>query len=47
MRVDPGTFFEAKFWDSGWLHVAGLDEAGRGALAGPGTRWYNGRVTGE
>ena len=35
MRVDPGTFFEAKFWDSGWLHVAGLDEAGRGALAGP------------
>jgi ribonuclease HII len=35
MRVDPGTFFESKFWDSGWLHVAGLDEAGRGALAGP------------
>jgi len=35
MRVDPGTFFEEQFWESGFFHVAGLDEAGRGALAGP------------
>jgi ribonuclease HII len=35
MRVDPDTFFESELWDSGLLHVAGLDEAGRGALAGP------------
>lgn len=35
MRVDPDTFFESQFWESGLLHVAGLDEAGRGALAGP------------
>ena len=34
-RVDPNTFFESNFWDSGLCHVAGLDEAGRGALAGP------------
>ena len=35
MRVDPDTFFESQLWDSGLLYVAGLDEAGRGALAGP------------
>jgi ribonuclease HII len=35
MRIDPNTFFESQLWDSGLLHVAGLDEAGRGALAGP------------
>ena len=35
MRVDPDMSFESKFWESGLLHVAGLDEAGRGALAGP------------
>lgn len=35
MRVDPDTFFESRLWESGLLHVAGLDEAGRGALAGP------------
>ena len=35
MRVDPDTFFETQLWESGLLHVAGLDEAGRGALAGP------------
>ena len=35
MRVNPNTFFESQFWDRGWLHIAGLDEAGRGALAGP------------
>jgi ribonuclease HII len=34
-RVDPDTFFESQLWDSGLLHIAGLDEAGRGALAGP------------
>lgn len=33
--VNPTTFFESKLWKSGLLHVAGLDEAGRGALAGP------------
>ncbi|MGZ9235463.1 MAG: ribonuclease HII [Anaerolineales bacterium] len=35
MRANPDTFFESQLWDSGLLHVAGLDEAGRGALAGP------------
>jgi ribonuclease HII len=35
MRVDPDTFFETELWNSGLLYVAGLDEAGRGALAGP------------
>jgi len=35
MRVDPDTFFESGLWDSGLLHVVGMDEAGRGALAGP------------
>ena len=35
MRADPDTFFESQLWDSGLLYVAGLDEAGRGALAGP------------
>lgn len=34
-RVNPNTFFESRLWQSGLLHVAGLDEAGRGALAGP------------
>ena len=27
--------FERVFWEEGWTHVAGVDEAGRGALAGP------------
>ena len=35
MRVNPDTFFESQLWESGLLHIAGLDEAGRGALAGP------------
>lgn len=35
MRVNPTTFFESRFWKNGLYHVAGLDEAGRGALAGP------------
>jgi len=35
MRVNPTTFFESELWNSGLQYVAGLDEAGRGALAGP------------
>jgi ribonuclease HII len=35
MRVDPDLKFERRFWRGGWACVAGLDEAGRGALAGP------------
>jgi ribonuclease HII len=34
-RTIPDTFFESELWGSGLLHIAGLDEAGRGALAGP------------
>ena len=34
-RINPDTFFESQFWNSGVLPIAGLDEAGRGALAGP------------
>jgi ribonuclease HII len=34
-RTSPDTFFESELWESGLLYVAGLDEAGRGALAGP------------
>src|SRR5512145_772125 len=34
-RVDPNIFFETELWKSGLRYVAGLDEAGRGALAGP------------
>jgi ribonuclease HII len=34
-RVDPDTFFETELWQSGLRYIAGLDEAGRGALAGP------------
>jgi len=35
MRVDPDTVFESELWKSGIQYIAGLDEAGRGALAGP------------
>ena len=35
MRVDPDLAFERRFWRGGCTYVAGLDEAGRGALAGP------------
>jgi len=35
MRVDPSLAFERRFWRGGCTYVAGLDEAGRGALAGP------------
>jgi len=31
----PNLHFECRFWDAGLTCVAGLDEAGRGALAGP------------
>jgi ribonuclease HII len=34
-RVDPNTKFETELWRSGLRYIAGLDEAGRGALAGP------------
>ncbi len=35
MRIDPDLKFERRLWKSGLTFVAGLDEAGRGALAGP------------
>lgn len=35
MRVDPDLTFERNLWRSGLKYIAGLDEAGRGALAGP------------
>ena len=35
MRTDPGLTFEQELWQGGLCHIAGLDEAGRGALAGP------------
>ena len=31
----PDFYFEARLWDQGYRYVAGIDEAGRGALAGP------------
>ena len=31
----PNISFEKKLWNAGLNHVAGIDEAGRGALAGP------------
>ena len=41
-RIDPSLIppapdlqFESGLWDSGLHHIAGIDEAGRGALAGP------------
>lgn len=35
MRTDPDLTLERQLWKSGLTYVAGLDEAGRGALAGP------------
>jgi ribonuclease HII len=35
VRVKPTTKLESDLWAGGLLYVAGLDEAGRGALAGP------------
>lgn len=32
---NPDLSFEIPYWQSGIMHVAGLDEAGRGAWAGP------------
>jgi len=41
-RIDPAVIpsspnlqFEKEIWDAGLDHIAGIDEAGRGALAGP------------
>lgn len=34
-RIPPSLDFESAFWRDGYQFVAGLDEAGRGALAGP------------
>ncbi len=35
LPVTPHLFFEARLWQQGLSRVAGIDEAGRGALAGP------------
>lgn len=35
MRAEPDLDFERRLWRGGLKHIAGLDEAGRGALAGP------------
>jgi ribonuclease HII len=37
MISNPDLTYEKEFWQSGFNRVAGLDEAGRGALAGPVT----------
>jgi ribonuclease HII len=37
MIAIPDLRLEKKFWQSGLLRIAGMDEAGRGALAGPVT----------
>ena len=34
----PELYFEYSLWGCGVVYVAGLDEAGRGAWAGPGAR---------
>lgn len=34
-RADPDLAFELELWNEGIQYIAGLDEAGRGALAGP------------
>ena len=31
----PDLSIEKRLWDAGWAQIAGIDEAGRGALAGP------------
>lgn len=35
MKNNPNTSFESDLWNEGLIYIAGLDEAGRGALAGP------------
>jgi ribonuclease HII len=37
MIVTPDLTFEKRFWQSGLANIGGMDEAGRGALAGPVT----------
>ena len=34
-RLEEMTRLEREFWDAGRLRVAGMDEVGRGPLAGP------------
>jgi ribonuclease HII len=34
-RTDPSLLFENNLWQGGLRYIAGMDEAGRGALAGP------------
>ena len=31
----PSLDYEQTLWEAGYRHIAGIDEAGRGALAGP------------
>ena len=33
--IKPTLQFEKRFWSHGLTHIAGIDEAGRGAMAGP------------
>ena len=35
LPITPHLFFETRLWQEGLNYVAGIDEAGRGALAGP------------
>ena len=35
MKVDPTLTYEEALWEQGSFYVAGIDEAGRGAWAGP------------
>jgi ribonuclease HII len=35
MISNPDLHYEREFWQTGFRYIAGLDEAGRGALAGP------------
>lgn len=35
MISNPDLHYEREFWQTGFKYIAGLDEAGRGALAGP------------
>jgi ribonuclease HII len=35
MRISPDLNYELPLWRSGLTYLAGLDEAGRGAWAGP------------
>ena len=34
-KINPDLFTEARLWREGFLRIGGVDEAGRGALAGP------------